>query len=60
MLWFCPEKFKYKVAHTKHKGWGVMPKRKGKLRKDEVVHTNFISGERKIKRIKKFKIKSVW
>ena len=37
-----------------------MPKRKGKLRKDEVVHTNFISGDRKIKRIKKFKIKSVW
>ena len=37
-----------------------MPMRKGKLRKDEVVHTNFISGERKIKRIKKLKIKSMW
>ena len=37
-----------------------MPKRKGKLRKDEVVDTNFISGERKIKRVKKLKIKSIW
>ena len=32
-----------------------MPKRKGKLRKDEVVHTNLMSGERKIKRVKKSK-----
>ena len=37
-----------------------MSKRKGKLRKDEFVDTNFISGERKIKRAKKLKIKSIW
>jgi hypothetical protein len=37
-----------------------MPKRKGKLRKDEFVDTNFLSGERKIKRVKKLKTKSLW
>jgi len=30
-----------------------MPKRKGKLRKDEYVETDILTGERKIKRKKK-------
>lgn len=30
-----------------------MPKRKGKLRKDEYVDTNLFTGDRKIKRRKK-------
>lgn len=33
-----------------------MPKRKGKLRKDEFVESNFISGEQKIKRTKRLNI----
>jgi len=33
-----------------------MAKRKGKLRKDKYVETNIMSGERKIKRKKKFKL----
>jgi hypothetical protein len=33
-----------------------MPKRKGKLRKDETVQTDIFSGEQKIKRLKKNKL----
>lgn len=32
-----------------------MPKRKGKIRKDEWVETDFMTGERKIKRPKRKK-----
>jgi len=35
-----------------------MPKRKGKLRKDEYPQTNILTGETKIKRRKK--LKSIW
>jgi len=33
-----------------------MPKRRGKLRRDEFVDMNIMSGERKIKRRKKLKL----
>lgn len=34
----------------------IMPKRKGTLRKDEVIETNLDTGKQKIKRLKKFKL----
>ena len=37
-------------------GRSTMPKRKGKLRRDEFVDTNIFTSERKIKRAKKLRL----
>ena len=44
------------LEEKKNSNGDIMPKRKGRLRKDEFVETNIMSGKRKIKRTKKLKL----